>query len=147
MPQPQRSSGSDHRRSHMGPSWGTSWTRSKFLMLSSVSIDGDNPPWRQNISDSTCKRREIQGTSNIMSPHYIANINKQTSTLASNWFSWWASKLISLVTKFQPANSEFVGPIYPPIEPKSFWLHIFLDNVGNQYWRSFKAVRFPSYCT
>jgi hypothetical protein len=25
MPQPQRSSGSDHTRSHMGPSCGTSW--------------------------------------------------------------------------------------------------------------------------
>lgn len=53
MPQPQRSSGSDHNRSHMGPSCGTSWTRSKFLMLSRVSIDGDNPPCRQKISDST----------------------------------------------------------------------------------------------
>lgn len=25
-------------------------------MLSRVSMDGDNPPWRQNISDSTFKR-------------------------------------------------------------------------------------------
>lgn len=58
IPQPQRSSGSDHRRSHMGPSWGTSCTRSKLRMLSRVSMDGDNPPWRQNISDSTCKSEE-----------------------------------------------------------------------------------------
>jgi len=57
MPQPHRSSGSDHNKSHIGPSWGTSWTRSKFLMLSRVSIDGDNPPWRQNISDSTCREK------------------------------------------------------------------------------------------
>lgn len=55
IPQPHRSSGSDHKRSHMGPSWGTSWTRSKFRMLSRVSMDGDSPPCRQNISDSTYK--------------------------------------------------------------------------------------------
>jgi len=60
MPQPHRSSGSDHNRSHMGPSWGTSWTRSKLRMLSRVSMEGDNPPWRQNISDSTFKRGEKQ---------------------------------------------------------------------------------------
>lgn len=53
IPQPQRSSGSDHKRSHIGPSCGTSWTRSKFLILSRVSIDGDNPPCKQKISDST----------------------------------------------------------------------------------------------
>lgn len=53
MPQPQRSSGSDHKRSHMGPSWGTSCTRSKFRMLSRFSTEGDKPPCRQNISDST----------------------------------------------------------------------------------------------
>ncbi|BAS86936.1 Os03g0805350 [Oryza sativa Japonica Group] len=58
IPQPHRSSGSDHRRSHMGPSWGTSWTRSKLRMLSSVSMDGDNPPCRQNISDSTYRTNE-----------------------------------------------------------------------------------------
>lgn len=57
MPQPQRSSGSDHKRSHIGPSWGTSWTRSKLRMLSRVSIDGDSPPCKQNISDSTFKSR------------------------------------------------------------------------------------------
>jgi hypothetical protein len=27
-------------------------------MLSRVSIDGDNPPWRQNISDSTFKKEK-----------------------------------------------------------------------------------------
>lgn len=53
IPQPQRSSGSDHKRSHMAPSWGTSWTRSKLLTLSRVSIDGDSPPCKQKISDST----------------------------------------------------------------------------------------------
>jgi hypothetical protein len=58
IPQPHRSSGSDHRRSHIGPSWGTSWTRSKFRMLSRVSIDGDNPPCKQNISDSTYEKEK-----------------------------------------------------------------------------------------
>lgn len=60
IPQPHRSSGSDHKRSHMGPSWGTSWTRSKFRMLSRVSMDGDSPPCRQNISDSTLIHRTYQ---------------------------------------------------------------------------------------
>lgn len=53
-PQPHLSSGSDHNRSHIGPSWGTSWKRSKFLILSRVSIVGESPPCKQNISDSTC---------------------------------------------------------------------------------------------
>jgi hypothetical protein len=57
MPQPHLSSGSDHRRSHIGPSWGTSWTRSKLRTLSRFSMDGDKPPWRQKISDSTFKQR------------------------------------------------------------------------------------------
>jgi len=56
MPQPHRSSGSDHKRSHIGPSWGTSWTRSRLRTLSRFSIDGDKPPWRQKISDSTFKQ-------------------------------------------------------------------------------------------
>lgn len=30
-------------------SWGTSCRRSSALMCSSVSIEGDNPPWRQKI--------------------------------------------------------------------------------------------------
>jgi len=55
IPQPHLSSGSDHNKSHMGPSWGTSWTRSKFRMLSRVSIEGESPPCKQNISDSTWK--------------------------------------------------------------------------------------------
>ena len=58
IPQPHRSSGSDHRRSHIGPSWGTSWTRSKLRMLSRVSMDGDNPPCKQNISDSTYEKNK-----------------------------------------------------------------------------------------
>ena len=58
MPQPHRSSGSDHNKSHIGPSCGTSWTRSKFRMLSRVSMDGDSPPCRQNISDSTWKEKQ-----------------------------------------------------------------------------------------
>ena len=30
-------------------SWGTSWILSRALTWSSVSMDGDSPPWRQNI--------------------------------------------------------------------------------------------------
>lgn len=43
------SSGSLQTKSHMGPSCGTSCTRSKCLAWSSVSIDGLRPPWRQKI--------------------------------------------------------------------------------------------------
>ena len=49
MPQPHRSSGSLQSRSHIGPSWGTSWIRSNCRMLSRVSMLGERPPWRQNI--------------------------------------------------------------------------------------------------
>lgn len=53
MPHPQRSSGSDQSRSHIGPSWGTSWTRSKSRMWSNESMLGERPPCKQKISDST----------------------------------------------------------------------------------------------
>lgn len=52
IPQPHLSSGSDHNKSHMGPSCGTSWILSIDLIWSSVSIDGDNPPCRQKILPS-----------------------------------------------------------------------------------------------
>ena len=42
-------SGSDHSRSHIGPSWGTSCFLSIPLIWSNVFIDGDNPPCTQNI--------------------------------------------------------------------------------------------------
>lgn len=47
------SSGSDQTRSHIGPSWGTSCTRSKSLAWSRVSIEGERPPWRQKIRSAT----------------------------------------------------------------------------------------------
>jgi len=53
IPQPPLSSGSDHNKSHMGPSWGTSYILSKALISSRVSVDGDNPPWRQKNEFST----------------------------------------------------------------------------------------------
>lgn len=42
-------SGSDHRRSHMGPSWGTSCFLSMVRIWSSVWMDGDKPPCTQKI--------------------------------------------------------------------------------------------------
>jgi len=50
-------SGSDHNKSHIGPSWGTSWTLLIYLMLSKVSKLGDNPPCKENILDSTSAQR------------------------------------------------------------------------------------------
>jgi len=44
---PILSSGSDHNKSHIGPSLGTSPTLSKSLILSKVSINGDKPPCKQ----------------------------------------------------------------------------------------------------
>lgn len=61
IPHPQRSSGSDHSKSHMGPSWGTSCTRSMERTWSRVSMDGESPPCKQNIwnernqYDQSCK--------------------------------------------------------------------------------------------
>jgi hypothetical protein len=43
------SSGSDHKRSHMGPSGITSWNLLISLMLSRVSIEGERPPCKQKI--------------------------------------------------------------------------------------------------
>ena len=48
-PQPCVSSGSDQRRSHIGPSWGTSCFLSIVLIWSNVCMLGDNPPCTQNI--------------------------------------------------------------------------------------------------
>lgn len=42
-------SGSDHKRSHIGPSCGTSCFLSIDLIWSRVCIDGDKPPCTQNI--------------------------------------------------------------------------------------------------
>lgn len=47
MPHPARSSGSDQTRSHIGPSWGTSWNLLRVLMLSKVSMLGESPPCKQ----------------------------------------------------------------------------------------------------
>ena len=48
-PQPCVSSGSDQRRSHIGPSCGTSCFLSIVLIWSNVCMLGDNPPCTQNI--------------------------------------------------------------------------------------------------
>ena len=53
MPHPPRSSGSDHNKSHIGPSCGTSYNLFNFLISSSVSVDGDNPPCKQKKLFST----------------------------------------------------------------------------------------------
>lgn len=42
-------SGSDHRRSHMGPSWGTSCFRSIVRIWSKVWMEGERPPCTQKI--------------------------------------------------------------------------------------------------
>ncbi|KAL1847677.1 hypothetical protein VTK73DRAFT_10296 [Phialemonium thermophilum] len=49
-PQPSISSGSDHRRSHMAPSCGTSCLRSSRRILSTVSISGLSPPCTQSTA-------------------------------------------------------------------------------------------------
>lgn len=51
-------SGSDQSKSHIGPSCGTSYILSSYLILSSVSRDGDNPPCKLNIFPST---RAVKG--------------------------------------------------------------------------------------
>ena len=53
IPHPARSSGSDHTRSHTGPSCGTSWKRSILRTSSMVSMDGLRPPCGQKIWFST----------------------------------------------------------------------------------------------
>src|SRR5277367_3908009 len=49
-PQPSISSGSDHSRSHMAPSWGTSCLRSMRRILSTVSMRGLSPPRTQRMA-------------------------------------------------------------------------------------------------
>jgi len=51
-PHPCVSSGSDHKRSHMGPSCGTSCFRSMVRIWSKVWMLGERPPCTQNI----CKK-------------------------------------------------------------------------------------------
>jgi len=46
-------SGSDHSKSHIGPSCGTSYVLSKCLILSKVSKLGESPPCNENIFPST----------------------------------------------------------------------------------------------
>ena len=52
-PHPWVSSGSDHRRSHMGPSWGTSCFRSMVRIWSRVWMLGERPPCTQNICEKS----------------------------------------------------------------------------------------------
>src|SRR5271163_1914017 len=49
-PHPSISSGSDQRRSHIAPSWGTSCLRSNSRILSTVSISGERPPCTQSTA-------------------------------------------------------------------------------------------------
>ena len=53
IPHPALSSGSDHSKSHIGPSCGTYWNLLRALMLSRVSMLGDSPPCRQKNWFST----------------------------------------------------------------------------------------------
>ena len=53
IPQPPLSSGSDHNKSHIGPSCGTSCILSRALISSRESVDGDKPPCRQKNEFST----------------------------------------------------------------------------------------------
>jgi hypothetical protein len=46
------SSGSDHIKSHIAPSCGTSYFLSITLISSRVDIDGERPPWTQKIFSS-----------------------------------------------------------------------------------------------
>ena len=52
LAQPVYSKGSDHSKSHIGPSIGTSYNQFKFLIWSSLSIEGDKPPCNANILSS-----------------------------------------------------------------------------------------------
>jgi len=49
---PSISSGSDHIKSHIGPSWGISYFLSIVLISSIDLIEGDRPPWMQNTFPS-----------------------------------------------------------------------------------------------
>lgn len=48
-PQPVISSGSDHNKSQISPSWGISYILFKFYIYSIVFNLGDNPPCKQKI--------------------------------------------------------------------------------------------------
>ena len=98
MPQPEvMESGSDHRRSHMGPSWGTSWILSNCRILSRVSREGERPPWRENIFKlkiillflqpkqwGVGSRRRLWSTSRRLSSHIFLRIRRKNHKLG-----WW----------------------------------------------------------
>jgi len=46
-------SGSDHKRSQIGPSWGTSYFLSNLLISSILSKEGERPPCKEKIEFST----------------------------------------------------------------------------------------------
>lgn len=52
-------SGSDHKRSHMGPSWGTSCFLSMVRIWSKVWMDGDKPPCTQKIYEEPRNHEEL----------------------------------------------------------------------------------------
>ncbi len=52
-------SGSDHIRSHIAPSWGTSCFRSKMRIWSRVLIEGERPPCTQKILSSIIAKVKI----------------------------------------------------------------------------------------
>lgn len=55
-------SGSDHKRSHMGPSWGTSCFLSMVLIWSRVWIEGDRPPCTQKIWETNPSQASVEET-------------------------------------------------------------------------------------
>ena len=88
-PHPWVSSGSDQRRSHMGPSWGTSCFRSMVRIWSRVWMLGERPPCTQNICREdkrvvgfwiTKSYRCTENLPNVLRAEFIFNgIIKQTT--------------------------------------------------------------------
>jgi hypothetical protein len=77
MLHPLISSGSLHIKSHIAPSWGTSYFLSIDLISSRVSKDGDSPPCTQKIRSSIIAARgkkskiSVQNLQTLTDPYFL----------------------------------------------------------------------------
>lgn len=76
-------SGSDQRRSHIGPSWGTSCLRSMDRIWSSVWMDGDRPPCTQKIWN------EMPGMRNLRFWWLTGAGNDDGRRVTVPFHQWW----------------------------------------------------------
>lgn len=94
------SSGSDHYRSHNGPSCGTSCKWLKALVWASESRNGEGPPWRLNICPSTNaltgrrSNRSVKYFHTLAFPYFHRRSSQKPYTWVTYRLSWFPLNMV-----------------------------------------------------